>query len=522
VAAVLSVLLDAAPVGFAYYDRERRYVHINQSLAAANGATPAEHIGRTIAEMVPEVAPHAEPLIDRVLATGEAVLNLEMEGRAEADGSPTFWRTGWYPVRSTTDGSCTGVAVVATDISDVVAAGAALQRTALTLQRSLLPAQVPSTEELEVAARYSAGAADTVVGGDWYDVIAMGGGRLAVVIGDVMGRGVPAAAVMGQLRTAARTCAKLDLRPADVADVLDGLLVDLDQDSIATCIYGAFDPHTRELRVASAGHPPPVLRSPDGSVRTLDLDVSAPLGIGDAKREVSVQLPPGSVLALYTDGLIEARGSDLGAGIAALCRTVAEGPQGLEELADAVMATVSGSLDDVALLLLRVPEDVDARSRTVSVPVPLEHAELSSVRHALEATLRAWHVPEDLVDTGTLLASELATNALVHGIGGVELRLRLSRSSLLLESVDGGRHMPRRRRTDQDDEHGRGLQLVAALAHRWGFRPSDDGKVVWVEFDLSAGEEPSPEPQSPEHQSPEQQSPEQQSLEQQSPEPQSP
>jgi anti-sigma regulatory factor (Ser/Thr protein kinase) len=141
----------------------------------------------------------------------------------------------------------------------------------------------------------------------------------------------------------------------------------------------------------------------------------------------------------------------------------------------------------VALLLLRVPEDVDARSLTASVPVPLEHAALSSVRHALEATLRAWQVPEDLVDTSTLLASELATNALVHGIGGVELRLRLSRDHLLLESVDGGHHMPRRRRAEQDDEGGRGLQLVAALAHRWGFRPSDDGKVVWVEFDLSGG-----------------------------------
>jgi anti-sigma regulatory factor (Ser/Thr protein kinase) len=437
--------------------------------------------------MVPEVAVHAEPLIDQVLRTGEPVLALEMQGSDAANGSPTFWRTGWYPVRSLTDGTPIGVAVVATDITDVVEAGATLKRTALTLQRSLLPAQIPSTEELEIAARYSAGAEDTDVGGDWYDVIALGAGRLAVVIGDVMGRGVPAAAVMGQLRTAARTCAKLDLGPAEVVDVLDGLLADLDQDSIATCLYAAFDPHSRELRVASAGHPPPVLRSPDGGVRTLDLEVSAPLGLGDAKREASVLLPPGSVLALYTDGLIEVRGSDLGSGIAGLCRAVADGPQGLEALADAVMATVPDGDDDVALLLLRVPEDVDARSRTASMPVPVEHAGLSSVRHALEATLRAWHVPDELVDTGTLLASELATNALVHGIGGVELRLRLSRDHLLLESVDGGHHMPRRRRADADDEGGRGLQLVAALAHRWGFRPSDDGKVVWVEFDLSGG-----------------------------------
>jgi PAS domain S-box-containing protein len=279
-AAVLSVLLDAAPVGFAYYDRDRRYVHINDSLAAANGLPPADHIGRTVREIVPEVADSAEPLIDQVLRTGEPLLALEMQGRARSDGSPTFWRTGWYPVRSQVDGTCTGVAVVATDISDVVAAGVALQQTALTLQRSLLPDDIPSTEELEVAARYSAGAEDTEVGGDWYDVIALGAGRLAVVIGDVMGRGVPAAAVMGQLRTAARTCAKLDLRPAEVADVLDGLLADLDQDSIATCIYAAFDPHTRVLQLASAGHPPPVLRSPDGGVRTPRPRRQRPLGMG--------------------------------------------------------------------------------------------------------------------------------------------------------------------------------------------------------------------------------------------------
>ena len=361
-----------------------------------------------------------------------------------------------------------------------------LQRTALTLQRSLLPAQVPSTAELEVAARYVAGAGDCEVGGDWYDVIALGGGRLAIVIGDVMGRGVPAAALMGQLRTATRTCARLDLRPGEVLDVLDGLLRDLDEDMIATCIYAAFDPHTRELVLASAGHLPPLLQSADGSVAAVPMEVSAPLGLSEPSRETSLRLQPGALLALYTDGLVEVRGSDLEAGVDDLCRIVAHGPSDLEELADTVMRrmTGEGSDDDVALLLARVPLDVDARSRTVLLEVPRERALMVDVREAARLAMRSWQLLDEVVDTATLLASELTTNALVHGQGRVELRLRLTRDRLVLEAVDGGQHMPRRRRAGDDDEGGRGLHLVASLADRWGFRAIDDGKVVWAELEL--------------------------------------
>lgn len=362
-----------------------------------------------------------------------------------------------------------------------------LRRTALTLQRSLLPTQVPSTDELEIAARYSAGAGDCEVGGDWYDVVALGAGRLGIVIGDVMGRGVPAAALMGQLRTAVRTCARLDLRPGEVLDVLDGLLRDLDQDAIATCVYAAFDPHTRQLVLASAGHLPPLVRAPDSGVRALRMEVSAPLGLGDPSRETTVQLQPGAVLVLYTDGLVEVRGSDLDEGIAELCRVVGAGPGGVEALADEVMTQLSsaGSDDDIALLLARVPADVDARSRTVRLEVPRERALMFDVRGQARLAMRSWQLLDEVVDTATLLASELATNALVHGRGRIELRLRLTRDRLVLESVDEGQHMPRRRRAGDDEEGGRGLNLVATLADRWGFRAIDDGKVVWAEVDLA-------------------------------------
>ena len=356
-----------------------------------------------------------------------------------------------------------------------------MRRSGLALQRSLLPADVPSTEELEVVARYAAAEGDTEAAGDWYDVIPLGAGRLALVVGDVMGRGVPAAAVMGQLRTAVRTCARLDLRPGEVLDVLDGLLRDLDQDAIATCVYAAFDPHTRELCLASAGHRPPVLRDGGGAVQVLSLDVGAPLGLADPPRETAVRLLPGSVVALYTDGLADPDGE-----VDALCEVVGGTHGELGALADAVVHRGRRSgRDDLALLLVRVPDDVDDRSRTVVVHVPRERALLFDVRDRARRAMRSWALLDAVVETATLVATELVTNALVHGRGAVDLRLRLTRDRLVLEAVDGGSHLPRRRRAGDEDEGGRGLQLVASLASRWGSRATDGGKVVWAELDLA-------------------------------------
>ena len=488
-AALLSVLLGAAPVAFAHLGLDGRFLQVSAALAHAWGVSAEALLGRTVRDLLPELAEVAEPLLAQVVATGVPLVDVAVSHHGSS------WSTAWHPVPDALTGACVGVALVATDTSDVVAARDSLRRTALSLQRSLLPAEVPSTQELEVAGRYvAAGAADSDVGGDWYDVIALGAGRVAVVIGDVMGRGVPAAAVMGQLRTAARTCARLDLRPAEVLDVLDALLRDLDQDAIATCAYGAFDPHTRELRLASAGHLPPVLRSPGGRAAPVALEVGAPLGLGDPAREATVHLPAGSVLALYTDGLVASRAGD---GLDALCRAVDDGAASLEELAERVLAagpgpqdaaqgrSQDGSQDDAALLLLRVPDDVDARSRTVVLDVSRERALMVDVRQQARVAMRSWMLLDEVVDTATLVASELATNALVHGRGRVELRLRLTRDRLVLESVDSGHHMPRRRRAGDDDEGGRGLHLVASLADRWGFRATDDGKVVWAELDLA-------------------------------------
>jgi PAS domain S-box-containing protein len=487
-AALLDVLLDAGPLGFACFDPQLRYVHVNRRLAEVSGLSRADHLGRTVHEVAPGIADALEAQVRTVLMTGRAQESVEVSGWV-LDGV-SHWTTSCYPIRDPLSGHVRGVAVLVTDVTGLVAATETVRQTALTLQRSLLPASTPGTEELEVAVRYDAGVADTEVGGDWYDVIPLGGGRLAVVIGDVVGRGVHAAAVMGQLRTAVRTCARLDLRPVEVLEVLDGLVSDLSGDpfdgQIATCVYGVFDPHSRDLRLASAGHLPPVVRTASGEVHRLDLEVSPPLGLGETARQSRVRLAPGTVLALFTDGLVEVRGSDIDEGLDALCRVLARGPHDLEELADALLhrLTTDDADDDVALLLIRVPLDVDSRSRTVVLQVPGGREQLAEVRARAGAAMREWALLDDLVHTGTVLVNELVTNALLHGKGRVELRLRLTRDRLVLEVEDAGHHMPRRRRAQEDDEGGRGLQLVAALSDRWGARLNESGKVVWAEVSL--------------------------------------
>lgn len=349
------------------------------------------------------------------------------------------------------------------------------------LQRWLLPAADVQAAELTVAASYSAGAEGTQVGGDWYDVIELGGGRTALVVGDVMGRGVRAAAVMGQLRSAVRAFARLDLPPSLVLEYLDGVVRDLGEDQIVTCLYAVYDPYDATLTVANAGHLPPLVRCPDGAVQRLGEAQGPPLGTAVAAvAEQVVQLEPGALLVAYTDGLVEDRERDIDDGIADLAGLVEALPEALDaDTPRQVVRTLlpRGSADDIALLMAQVHDS--ATAPTLSLTVPDEAVAVPEARHRVATALAGWGVSEDVTDSLLLVLSELLTNALVHGRPPVGVRLRRGPSALALEVHDDAQTLPRRGDPDADDEHGRGLQLVSVIATRWGTRPTSVGKAVW-------------------------------------------
>ncbi|HEU0101222.1 MAG TPA: SpoIIE family protein phosphatase [Mycobacteriales bacterium] len=354
------------------------------------------------------------------------------------------------------------------------------------LQRSLLPAADVTAEELRIAAYYRAGAEGTQVGGDWYDVIELGAGRTALVLGDVMGRGVRAAAVMGQLRSAVRAFARLDLPPADVLEHLDGVVRELGDDQIVTCVYAVYDPYDGRLTYANAGHLPPLVRSPDGRLDRLQDADGAPLGTAAGSvTEQSLDLEPGSLLVLYTDGLVEDRSSNIEVGIGQLGALVAELPDEVDrDTPGGLVAALlpQGSDDDIALLLAQVERGQRPPTATLALVGGAEG--VPDLRHRADQSLRTWGLRPDLRDDVLLVLTELATNALLHGRAPVAVRLRRGAASLSLEVHDAATVLPRRQQATDDDEHGRGLLLVSLLADRWGTRPTPAGKAVWCGFTL--------------------------------------
>ncbi|KES05415.1 protein phosphatase [Streptomyces toyocaensis] len=362
---------------------------------------------------------------------------------------------------------------------------------ALAVQRSLLPRGVPAQDAVEVAHRYLP--AQAGVGGDWFDVIPLSGSRVALVVGDVVGHGVHAATTMGRLRTAVHNFSALDLPSEELLTHLDDLVGRLDADSGriggiigATCLYAVYDPVSRRCTFARAGHPPPVLVLPDGTADFVDVPAGPPLGLGGLPFEpCETEVPEGSRIVLYTDGLIESRGQDLDTRLGLLRRTLAttrppaDSP---EETCGAVLDALLPARpdDDVALLVART-RALDAE-RTQHWDVSADPAEVPRVRAAVTRRLRKWDLVEQ-VPTTELIVSELVTNAIRYG--GPPIRLRLIRGhTLVCEVTDGSSTSPRLRRARTTDEGGRGLFLVAQLAERWGTRCTADGKVIWTEQPL--------------------------------------
>ncbi|GAA2750525.1 MULTISPECIES: SpoIIE family protein phosphatase [Kitasatospora] len=358
--------------------------------------------------------------------------------------------------------------------------------TALTLQRSLLPQDVHRTPGLEIAYRYLPSSVISEVGGDWFDVVPLTGGRVALIVGDVMGHGIRAAATMGQLRTVARTLITLDMDPARVLRRLDEATAALGEGQFATCVCVVFDPVDRICTLSSAGHLPPVVSERDGSARLLDPPPGAPLGVGGVPFEsMHFELPDDGLLVLYTDGLVERRGHDLDEGLDLLRRTVAERQPTLEGACDVVLTALAADAgqDDVAVIMAHAGPVGGDQLATLTL-----EGDRAMVRHArrfTRQTLQRWGLTS-LGDLAELLTSELITNALVHA--GAPVQLRLFRNQLLtVEVSDVDSRLPRLRRAREEDEGGRGMHLINELAHRWGSRSTRDGKVVWFELELPIG-----------------------------------
>nr|WP_254219140.1 MULTISPECIES: SpoIIE family protein phosphatase/ATP-binding protein [unclassified Streptomyces] len=363
-----------------------------------------------------------------------------------------------------------------------------------TLQRSLLPHALPGQSALDIAYRYLP--AQARVGGDWFDVIPLPGARVALVVGDVVGHGLHAAATMGRLRTAVQNFSTLDVPPDELLAHLDELVSRLDQEDPedlsgeavtgATCLYAVYDPVSGHCGVSSAGHLAPMLIHPDGTVETPAVPVAPPLGLGGLPFEsAELRLPAGSTLVLYTDGLVERRERDIDTGVELLRDTLAgTWRRSPEEICEAVFEAMlpEHRSDDVALLVARTR--LLDRSDVADWDVPRDPAAVGTVRNACSRQLSAWGL-DDIAFTTELMLSELLTNAIRHGSDPIHVRL-LRERALICEVSDGSSTSPHLRRAATTDEGGRGLFLVAQLAQRWGTRYTTTGKVVWTEQSLTA------------------------------------
>ncbi|MER6732540.1 SpoIIE family protein phosphatase [Streptomyces puniciscabiei] len=371
--------------------------------------------------------------------------------------------------------------------------------TTMALQQSLLPHTLPDQAALEIATRYLPAATRAGVGGDWFDVIPLSGARVALVVGDVVGHGIRASATMGRLRTAVRTLADVDLPADELLTHLDDLVLRLAADEGSTdptaetaggigttCLYAVYDPVSRRCTLARAGHPPPAVVTPDGAVRFLDVPAGPPLGLGGLPFEATeTELPEGSLLALYTDGLFEAREHDIDEALDKMFAALVRPARSLDAVCDHVLTELLTHRpdDDIALLVARTR--VLHEDRVAAWQLASDPEDVARARHLACGQLAAWGLGAAAFPT-ELMVSELVTNAIRYGRPPIQLRLIHQDSTLICEVYDSSGTTPHMRRARIFDEGGRGLLLVAQLAERWGTRHDRVGKTVWAEQSLAA------------------------------------
>jgi serine phosphatase RsbU (regulator of sigma subunit)/PAS domain-containing protein/anti-sigma regulatory factor (Ser/Thr protein kinase) len=419
-----------------------------------------------------------------------SLITVPLQARGVVLGLVSFWRAADSPAFEEDDLS----------VAEELAARAAVcidnarrytreHAVAVTLQRSLLPRGLPKQNALEVAWRYLP--AQAGVGGDWFDVIPLPGVRVALVVGDVVGHGLHAAATMGRLRTAVYSLSALDLPADELLGYLDELVTHIDADEAGeevaqeitgvTCLYAIYDPVSGTCTVARAGHLSPALIHPDGTVSFPDTPLSPPLGLGAGLpvETATLHLPEGSYLALFTDGLIENRHRDLDTGLQLLRDTLSRPHSTPEQACQAVVDALlpERPTDDVALLVARTRILNPAQVREWDIPS--DPAVVSRIRSDVSRQLETWSL-DQLAFTTELIISELVTNAIRYGTQPIRLRL-LHDQYLICEVTDGSSTSPHVRRAATTDEGGRGLFLVAQFAQRWGTRYTERGKIIWTE-----------------------------------------
>ncbi|MFJ7296090.1 SpoIIE family protein phosphatase [Streptomyces collinus] len=427
----------------------------------------------------------------RVLDLGfHSLITVPLQARGVVLGMASFWRSAGAPFGREDLAFAEELAARAAVAVDNARRFTREHTLAESLQRSLLPGSLPDHSAVEVAHRYLP--ALEGVGGDWFDVIPLPGARVALVVGDVVGHGLHAAATMGRLRTAVHNFSALDLPPDELLGHLDELVVRMDSDENgerdhesvagATCLYAVYDPASGMCCLSRSGHPEPALVHPDGTVEYLRVPGSPPLGLGGAEpfETAEFSLSEGSRLVFYTDGLVEDRERGIDTGLEALRHALAGARRSPEETCQDVLDALlpARSSDDIALLVART-RLLDP-SRVAEWEVPGDPAVVAGVRADVTGRLRVWGL-EELAFTTELIVSELVTNAIRYGIGPIRLRVLRDGDSLICEVADGSSTSPHLRRAAITDEGGRGLFLVARFARRWGTRYMARGKVIWTE-----------------------------------------
>ncbi|MFF1904775.1 SpoIIE family protein phosphatase [Kitasatospora sp. NPDC058218] len=421
------------------------------------------------------------------LAPGSSVLALPLRGRKAVLGLLVLIRrppekTGRPSFDATDTATAAHLATQAGLAVDTALRYAREWEIANELQRSMLPLRLPQPHGVRLAQRYLPGERGAQVGGDWYDAVPLPGNRVALIVGDVMGHSLTSAAIMGQLRTSAQTLAALDLPPHEVLYHLDEQAQRLGREQhLATCVYAVYDPIANRVVIANAGHVPPVLVRPDGTAELLELDSGAPIGVGGVDfNSVELPAPPGSALLLFTDGLVETRNRPLSDGLellrARLAATQRHTPEQLCQ--EALRILPPGDRGDDIALLAACFDGIPAGDVAHWYLQPRNETP-GRARRLAAHTLRRWGL-EELSEATELMVSELVTNAVQHATRPVTLSL-VRTSRLRCEVGDDSPLLPRPRRTGPEDERGRGLQIVARCAERWGATRLGTGKVVWFE-----------------------------------------